>query len=159
MEDREAVRVLGDIMDGDDCVFDTVEFDTEHGSITFDMTEVPRELRMEYSKSAMGDLRVKDLDDFDTEDIEDMEDDELLQKALDESTKISSVVPGSERASKAVEVIQDSFEHDELGQSEIDKFVEEKIPDDHIFQIAKEIVEESKDVSGVTEFRINETRG
>jgi hypothetical protein len=82
-----------------------------------------------------------------------MSEEELMQEVLSGGTDLGDITPGAERAEKAEELVAESLEHDRYSQSEIEMIVGE-FGDDVLFGLAEEIITESRDVSGVTDFRV-----
>jgi hypothetical protein len=154
MEDHEAVRVFDKIVEGDDREIGSVTLETPHGDLDFTMTAVSRETRMSYANKGIGGISTSDLD-IDPDKVEDMSDSELMEKVMDSDTELSALLPDSERVEAAEEVVVESLEHEELSRTEIETLVSQEFSDDALFNLAEEIVEESKDVGGVSDFRLH----
>jgi hypothetical protein len=157
MEEHEAVRVFDKVVEGDSREIGSVTLETKHGDLDFTTTAVSRETRMDYASTGLEGISTDDID-LDPDKVDEMSDSELMEEVLGSGVDLGTLTPDSERAEAAEEVVKESLEHEELGQTEIDRLVENEFGDDMLFELAEEIVTESKDVSGVSNFRLNKNR-
>jgi hypothetical protein len=152
MDDHEQVRVFDEVLKGDDAPLGEVEVETVDGTLEFTMTDVPRAVRLDYQGASLKGIDASAID-MEDGDLEEMSEEELMQEVLSGGADLGDITPGAERAEKAEELVAESLEHDRYSQSEIEMIVGE-FGDDVLFGLAEEIITESRDVSGVTDFRV-----
>jgi len=154
MEEHEAVRVFDKILEGDDREIGEVSLETPHGELEFTLNAVSRETRMNYANTGVDGISTEDID-VDPDEVDDMSDNELMEEVLDSGVDLGTLTPDEERAEAAVDIVQESLNHEELAPSEIDRLVGKEFSDDVLFNLAEYIANESKDVGGVTDFRLD----